>query len=45
MDPEKILAIESWLVPKNKKQIRSLLEFCSYRLSKDFLRKLNPCLN
>jgi len=30
MDPEKTSAIENWPVPKNKKQIRSFLGFCSY---------------
>lgn len=29
-DPEKITAVENWPTPRNRKQIRSFLGFCSY---------------
>jgi len=43
-DPEKTSAIKSWPVPKNKKQVRSFLGFCSYyrRFVKGFSSKARP---
>jgi len=43
-DPEKTSAIESWPVPKNKKQMRSFLGFCSYyrRFVKGFSSQARP---
>jgi len=43
-DPEKTSAIESWPVPKNKKQVRSFLGFCSYyrRFVKGFSSQARP---
>jgi len=43
-DPEKTSAIENWPIPKNKKQVRSFLGFCSYyrRFVKGFSSEAKP---
>jgi len=43
-NPEKISAIESWPVAKNKKQVLSFLGFCSYyrRFVKEFSSQTKP---